>query len=108
MKFKVFTIFDVKAEAYLPPFFMHAKGLAERAFINMAKDPSNQIGLNPEDYTLFEIAEFDDSNATLVMLPAKVPLLTGIEAISMETPKHALSDVDLRQGSNGSDSKGTV
>ena len=108
MKLKIFTIFDIKAEAYHPPFFMHAAGMAERAFINMAKDKTNQIGMNPEDYALIEIGEFDDGDASVEMLDMKKPLLTGLEAYARENPIHAISNAQLSERPNGGNSEGEV
>lgn len=64
---KVFSVYDSKAEAYLPPFMMTTKGQAIRAFQDAITDGKSQFCKHPQDYTLFEIAEFDDSVGTYVM-----------------------------------------
>lgn len=79
MLLKIYSIRDNGAEAYMPPFFMHANGLATRAFADMANDPSHPIGQHPEDYALFEIGLFDDSNAQITMLEQANPLGVAIE-----------------------------
>lgn len=84
MNLKMFVIFDVKAEAYLPPFFMTATGLAIRTFSDMACDKNHQVGQHPEDYTLFEIGEYDQSNGSVQMLDAKRPLGTALEYVRMD------------------------
>lgn len=61
MKLKIFAIYDDKACAYLPPFFLPTKNMAIRAFGDCANDPKHQFGSNPADYTLFELGEFDDT-----------------------------------------------
>lgn len=63
MNYKVFAIFDSKAGYYKPPFMMRNKGEAIRGFQQLANDGKSQIALNPEDFVLFEIGEFDDQNA---------------------------------------------
>lgn len=60
MKQKIFAIYDSKAEAYLTPFFLPAIGMAVRAITDCANNPEHQFGQNPDDYTLFQIGEFDD------------------------------------------------
>nr|WAE43907.1 MAG: nonstructural protein [Microviridae sp.] len=60
---KIFAVYDSKVEAYLPPFFMAARGQAIRAFVDSATDSSTQLGKHPTDFTLFELGEYDDSNA---------------------------------------------
>lgn len=65
----MFSVFDQKAQAYLPPFFMHAEGMAIRSFGDCIEDPEHQFGKHPEDYTLYEIGEFDDSKGMVKPLP---------------------------------------
>lgn len=58
---KVFTIFDEKSEAYLQPFFLDTTGQAIRAITDCINDPNHQFSRHTSDYTLFQIAEYDDS-----------------------------------------------
>lgn len=62
MKYKVYTIFDSKIGAYMQPFFRRANGEAIRDFTELANDKSKTVGLNPEDYCLFYIADYDDES----------------------------------------------
>lgn len=62
MKLKMFAVFDVKAAAYLAPFFLPTVGQAVRAFADASNDPSTMFAKHPEDYTLFHVGEFDDSS----------------------------------------------
>lgn len=64
MKSKVFSVYDSKAEAYLPPFMMPTKGMALRAMEECASSPDHQFCKHAADYTLFELGEFDDSKGT--------------------------------------------
>ena len=57
---KIYTIFDSKAEAFLPPFFFHQQGMALRIFTDCCNDPEHAFGKHPEDYTLFYAGKFDD------------------------------------------------
>ena len=79
MQLKVYTIYDTGAEAYMSPFFMHANGLATRAFADMANDPNHPVGQHPEDYALFEIGRFDDSTGIIEMNDQHNPLGVAIE-----------------------------
>lgn len=65
MKHIVFSVFDQKAKAFLPPFFMPTHGMATRVFSDCVNKDDHQFASHPEDYTLFEIGEFDDSNAKI-------------------------------------------
>lgn len=66
MNLKAFSVYDIKAEAYLPPFFVPTLGMALRAFKDCAVSDSHQFGKNPEDYVLYEIGHFDDHTGELV------------------------------------------
>lgn len=81
---KMFTIYDSKSESYLRPFYCSQKGEAIRLFADEAKNPQSGIGKHPEDYTLFEIGTYDDSDASVVMLDAKISLGLALEYSSKE------------------------
>lgn len=66
MKLKIFSIFDSKAKAFLPPFFLPEPEVAIRTFTNAANDKKHAFGANPADYTLFLLGEFDDDTAKIV------------------------------------------
>ncbi len=61
MKFRLFTIFDTKAKAYLPPFCLGEVGQAIRHFGDSVNNKESAFNKHPEDYTLFEIGVFDDN-----------------------------------------------
>lgn len=71
MKLKIFSVFDDKASAFIPPFFLPNSAMAIRAFTQCVNDPSHQFGQNPGDYTLFELGEFDDSDGSIDLLMAQ-------------------------------------
>ncbi len=56
----LYTVYDEKAEAFLPPFFVPAHGLALRAFKDCVNSPDHQFGKHPADYTLFYLGDWDD------------------------------------------------
>lgn len=84
MKFKCFAVYDVKAEAFLPPFFMANKGQAIRAFGDACSDSGHAFFKHASDYTLFEIGEFDDSLGQLINHDANIPLGVASEYTSKE------------------------
>lgn len=75
----VFSIYDVKAEAFLTPLFFRTKGEAVRAFSAAANDAEHQFGKYAEDYVLFQLATFDDSSAKFVMEPAPLSIGSALE-----------------------------
>ena len=61
MSVKVFSVFDCKAEAYMVPMFMQSRGVAIRSFGAAAADEKHDFSKYAEDYTLFELGEFDEA-----------------------------------------------
>lgn len=79
MIIKLFTVYDCKAECYLPPFNMKSRGEAIRAFTDTLNDGTTPMGKHPEDYTLFEIGEYDDTNAKITGMQAPVSIGGALE-----------------------------
>ncbi len=94
MLLQVFTVFDSKAEAYLPPFYLITRGQAIRAFTDSVNDPNHQFAKHPEDYTLFLLGSFEDSSANFHLQKTAEPLGKAIEFRTVrENPFPPLIDV---------------
>lgn len=81
MKHKVYTVYDSKAECYMLPIYKRADGEAVRAFEVSVADPNHQFGMNPADYTLFGIGEYDDDKARFLQYDAFVNLGNGAQFV---------------------------
>lgn len=88
---KIFTIHDTKAVAYLPPFLMHQAGMAIRTFKDCIQSDDHQFGKNPEDYILFEIGHFDDTNAEIINHTVPINHGSGLQFVSNGTGPAKLS-----------------
>ena len=56
----IFSVYDAKAEAYLPPFILPKTEMAQRVFSDCVNSEDHQFGRHPADYTLFHLGTFDD------------------------------------------------
>jgi len=56
---KMFSVFDLKAGAYMQPFFAPTRGVAVRSFSDAVLSESHEFAKHAEDYALFEVGEFD-------------------------------------------------
>lgn len=81
---KYYTVYDSKAEAYLPPFLAPNTGVATRMFTDVCNDPKHEFNKHAEDYTLFEIGEFDSLSGCLVSYEAKKSLGLAKEFVKNE------------------------
>ncbi|AXH74127.1 MAG: nonstructural protein [Microviridae sp.] len=82
MILKMCSIYDSKAEAYLPPLYFRSNGEALRAFETAVKQESSDFFRNPEDYTFFYLGEWDDTTALCSMELNPVPLARAHEVLS--------------------------
>lgn len=83
MSLKLFTVRDVKAEVYLPPFTMRSKGEAIRSFASEVGRQDSTIGAHPSDFVLFYLGEFDDSTCSFALAPAPESLGVGIDFVKV-------------------------
>ena len=68
MLLKVFSVRDMKAEAFLQPFFTPTQGSALRAFGDACNKTDSPFYLHPNDYVLYEIGTYNDADANLFPL----------------------------------------
>lgn len=79
MVLKVFAIYDGAINAWLMPHFLRSKGEATRMFMEGVNDPQTMLYKSPKDFTLFEIAEYDDQTGRFENLKAPIGIGTAIE-----------------------------
>lgn len=94
MKTQLFTIYDEKAEAFLPPFTCGSEGIAKRAFADCVNSQTHQFGKHPQDYTLFWVGDFYDHDGSIVVASRK-SLGNGVEFIApdlADTPEELTRD----------------
>lgn len=76
---EIFSVYDSKMEAYLPPFFQQTVGMAVRSFETAAMDQEHQFHMHGADYTLFHIGSWDQDRGQCDMLEAKVALGNALD-----------------------------
>jgi len=64
MLLKAYTIYDVKALVYHPPFFKPQDGAALRDFSDLCNDTNTTVGRHPADYILYRLGNYSDTNGT--------------------------------------------
>lgn len=74
----MFTVYDSKADTYLRPFSMRTRGEAIRGFITTLNDETTEMGKYPADFTLFEVADFDETKCEISAYPAIQNLGNGL------------------------------
>lgn len=82
MKQKIFSVYDSKAEAFATPFFMPTLGMATRAFADECSNPQSSLRKHAEDYTLFELGEFDDVSGKMDLLATPKSIGLAVEFLN--------------------------
>jgi len=62
---KVFSVFDLKAQAYLPLFTAPTIAVGMRVFSDVVTQPNHPFGKYPADYMLYCVGEFDQNTGRI-------------------------------------------
>lgn len=81
MILRVYSVFDSKVGAYLPPIYFRSKGEAIRSFSSAVAKEDHEFCRYAEDYTLFELGEWDDSDAKFKLHLTPIPVGKAIEFV---------------------------
>ena len=82
MLLKVCAVKDSAADAFGRPFFVPTIGLAMRSFIDEVNNRESPFNAHPDDYTLYEIGDFDDNTGLLFSLDTPRQVMRGKEALT--------------------------
>ncbi len=82
----IYTVHDVKAETFMPPFFVPSKGLAIRAFEDCVNSKDHHFGKHPADYTLFHLGSFDTDTGEFDLID-KQSVGNGVEFVNPLKPE---------------------
>lgn len=77
----IFSIFDEKAKAFLPPILLPHVGQMEREFKDAVNDITTAFYRHPEDYTLFKLGTFDNETGMHKIDKTPEPLHNGVTQV---------------------------
>lgn len=78
---KLYAIRDVKADAFSAVHPCATEGVAKRSFAEACFDSKTDLAKYPEDYTLYQIGEFDATSGEILGLPTPKFLCSAVEVI---------------------------
>lgn len=81
MIYKMLSVFDSKAEAYMRPFFARSTGEAIRGFSDEVNSGNKESALahHPEDFILYELATWDELSGAVEVYEKPKALNSGID-----------------------------
>jgi len=91
MKNGIYSIYDAKAEVFTSPMSLMNNNVAVRIFQNCVNTPEHNYALNPEDYNLFKLGEFDDNTG---LIDVYNPPQILVSAISLKKNVHKYAQVN--------------
>lgn len=68
MKYKTFAVFDSKAGVFSHQWNSHNAATAVRRFAEDVNNEQHPVAKHPEDFTLFEIGEYDEEKGLMTSL----------------------------------------
>lgn len=86
MKLAIFSVFDIKAAAYLRPFYSLTAGTAAREFLSELSNPESNFARYPEDFHLVELGEFDDATASFNLHAQPTVVCTAAALVQDQDP----------------------
>lgn len=91
MKLNCYSIYDMKALVYHPPFFMLNDAMARRALEGEVRSATSMIGQSPSDFVLYCIGEYTDNDGRLT---THSPLVHVCDAASL-VPARVVADLSV-------------
>lgn len=79
MKITLYSVYDSKAEFFQNPIAAQREGDIVRKFGDLCRNPDTEYGAHPEDYALFRVGDFDESNAEIHGNKTPFKVITGLE-----------------------------
>lgn len=94
---KIFSVMDTKAGTFLRPMSESNLVHAIRAFEVACNEPSSTFNRYPDDFSLFELAEFDVQTGTITPLVAPQNICTARSLIK-QAPVQQVLPMDTAKG----------
>lgn len=96
MKLKAYSVFDEKADVWTQPFFQLNEATAQRVMANAVNSEGHNFNMNPEDYSLYCVGEWNDDTGVFTPLKEKkLDLITLVKPNpNMTLPLNAPATVD--------------
>lgn len=97
MKLQMMAVYDLKARAYLPPFFVPHVDVGLRHIGHAAQDPQHQLCKFAEDFEIFHLGEFDDSTGYTEVKPNPLSFGRVLVLKKLHSPEeHRTIPLDLQ------------
>lgn len=91
---KAFSVKDLKAGAFAPPFFMPRVEPAIRAFSDAVMHRDELMHRHPDDFVLYEVGEFDDNLGSVAGYEQPMPVISARKVVDDERARQATTPLE--------------
>lgn len=93
MLLRAYTLHDIKALTYSPPFFQANNALAIRMLEDLVADNNTTVGRHPSDYKLYCCGSYDDATGILQPLNVLEHVMDAVALVPAPHPQFKWQDI---------------
>lgn len=97
MILRAYSIYDIKALQYHPPFFQLTDQAAIRSVRDLVNDLGSTVGRHPSDFKLFCVGTYDDANAHFEPVYPIMHVCDAVSLVPVSPPQLFGADRDAAQ-----------
>lgn len=86
MILNAYTLHDLKARNFSPPFFAANHAVATRMLTDLVNDMNTTVGRHPADYRLFCVGSFDDQMGEIKYVPVHEHITDAVNCVAASPP----------------------
>lgn len=86
MILRAYSLQDVKALQYHPPFFASTDAAAVRMVQDLVNDLQTMVGKHPADFKLYAVGTYDDMNGRFEPVPQLVHIIDAVSLVTVSPP----------------------
>lgn len=86
MILRAYSLLDVKALQYNPPFFQTTDAVAIRALRDLVNDLNTTVGRHPSDFKLYCIGTYDDATGHFEPLQPHMHVMDAMSLVPVQAP----------------------
>lgn len=93
---RIWTIRDLKAETFMPPFYAANEAVATRRVMATCRDLDHEFSQHAEDFQLFELGSFNVESGMITVLehPRHIASVASLRDLALKIRVEAKTDGD--------------
>lgn len=96
MILRAYSLLDVKALQYHPPFFQSTDATAIRALRDLVNDLNTTVGRHPSDFKLYCVGTYDDATGHFEPLHPMMHVMDALSLVPVSPPSLPFNELAPR------------